>query len=246
MGDVARGGVEILYEDNHILCAVKPRGVLSQSDGSGAPDMLTLLKAYIGEKYEKKGEVYLGLVHRLDRPVGGVMVFAKTSKAAGRLSAQIRERSVQKIYYAVIRGAPQASSARLEHRIKKDRTVNSVRVYEAGGADMRDKEYAALDYRVLALNADGASALVGVELLTGRPHQIRAQFAHIGHPVVGDRKYGSRALRERAADSPALWAASLKFAHPVRQTPVIVAARPPDEYPWNEFEGKTYTEFERI
>ena len=266
--------VRVLYEDNHVICAIKPRGVLSQADGTSAPDMLTILKRYIKDKYKKQGDVYLGLVHRLDRPVGGVMAFARTSKAAGRLSEQIRERAVRKVYYTVLRGTPAEPSGRLEHMIYKDRSANLVRVSDIarpetgndsnvaalGGTDARldgnvdaiggtnarpdenvtalDPAYAALDYCVLASsnnNADatGETALVRVGLLTGRPHQIRAQFAHIGHPVIGDRKYG--AGDNYITAGPALWAASLEFTHPVNRSPLVISAPPPNEYPWNLF-----------
>ena len=258
MDRAAGYNIKILYEDNHVLCALKPRGMLSQADETGDADMLTALKKYIGAKYEKTGRVYLGLVHRLDRPVGGVMVFARTSKAAGRLSLQLRERDVKKTYYAVIRGIPDEAAGRLEHRIFKDRDLNLVRVtetdlacgasaapYSTAGAHGKPRlnagasEIARLDYRTLADARDdaGSYALVRVELLTGRPHQIRAQFAHIGHPVVGDRKYGAAG----SADWPALWAAELAFSHPVKHTPVTVSAPPPsDEYPWRLFDQKKY------
>ena len=250
--------VTILYEDNHLLCAVKPRGILSQADGTGAPDMLTILKRYIKIKYDKKGAVYLGLTHRLDRPVGGVMVFARTSKAAGRISAQFRGRTVKKTYFAVLDGAPDSVEGRLEHRVGKESQNNIVRVSEAGDADIGGKEYAVLDYRLLDKSRDGALALVRVEPLTGRPHQIRAQFAYIGHPVAGDRKYGGRAYAGDGAyeggrlnngeysginvkiDAPALWAAAIAFSHPVSQSQTLISASPPNEYPWNEFDKKLY------
>jgi len=300
----ARGtyDIKVLYEDNHVICAVKPSGILSQEDSSGAPDMLSILKRYIKEKYKKQGDVYLGLVHRLDRPVGGVMVFARTSKAAGRLSEQIRNRTVKKTYLAVLNGVPDAMSGHLEHRIKKDRNVNLVRVSEAGDIDKINKEYASLEYMVITSVTDTGNAslndgareafsLVRTILHTGRPHQIRAQFAYIGHPIVGDRKYGagfgmphqssvisdpdmqhrgrinsemlsprrggissemltprriskdSDSIMQRRSsadivrpDSPALWAASFEFLHPVRRTPVKISAPPPqNEYPWNLF-----------
>ena len=250
--------VTILYEDNHVICAVKPRGVLSQADGTDAPDILTLLKKYIKTKYAKPGDVYLGLVHRLDRPVGGVMVVARTSKAAGRLSEQIRERAIKKAYYAVLDGAPEKASGLLEHRINKDRRVNIVSVSEIGATGKSGKEYAALEYEIIALA--GQHALAHIDLLTGRPHQIRAQFAFIGHPVIGDRKYGgivfgrhfARMNTEQAPNAtgisnigpitqyPALWAASLGFLHPVSHKPLVISAPPPYEYPWDLFEHKLY------
>ena len=230
--------------------------------------MLTILKGYIKEKYQKQGEAYLGLVHRLDRPVGGVMAFARTSKAAGRLSEQIRERSVEKIYYAVLSGMPPDMSGRLEHRLIKESAGNIVRVHDISGvdtgantgvdtgantgvdtgantgantgvgmgaaADITDKNYAALEYCVLERKE--GMALVSVKLLTGRPHQIRAQFAHVGCPVAGDRKYGKdHAVGGDRQIQPALWAASFGFRHPVNRSPVVVSAPPPDEYPWKIF-----------
>ena len=241
--DTGACNVTILYEDNHIICAVKPRGILSQADDTGAPDMLTILKRYVKMKYRKKGAVYLGLVHRLDRPVGGVMLFARTSKAAGRLSAQLRERIVKKIYFTVLEGMPDQSSGRLEHCIGKERHTNIVHISEARGADVNDKGYAVLDYQTLEKSRDGKMALVRVEPLTGKPHQIRAQFSHIGHPIVGDRKYGGGFYADTG--SPALWAASLEFEHPVKQTPLRISAEPPDEYPWSEFNKNNYVIIER-
>jgi 23S rRNA pseudouridine1911/1915/1917 synthase len=243
-------GLRVIYEDNHIICAVKPPGVLSQSDGAGSPDMLSLLKAYIKEKYGKRGDVYLGLVHRLDRPVGGVMAFARTTKAAGRLSEQIRRRSVLKTYYAVLDGVPPEASGKLEHRLVKDRLANLVKVSDVSDTDAADKEYASLEYSIVAqtlldeTRMPGKAAAMGkfeltlvrIGLITGRSHQIRAQFAYTGHPIVGDRKYGADRLRP-LCQSPALWAASLEFSHPVTHAPIRVSAAPPDEFPWDAFAG---------
>ena len=176
-------GVEVLYEDNHIIVAIKPAGVLSQSDGSNSPDMLTILKAYIKEKYEKPGEVYLGLVHRLDRPVSGVMVFARTSKAASRLSEQIRTRRVEKLYRCVADGILEGSG-RLENYISKDQDSNTVTVSDIEKPGFK---LSYLDYKAIA-SKDGLT-LVEVKLGTGRSHQIRAQMAHSGHALIGDQKY---------------------------------------------------------
>lgn len=219
-------GVNVLYEDNHIIVALKPAGVLSQSDGSGAPDMLTVLKAYIKEKYEKPGEVYLGLVHRLDRPVSGVMVFARTSKAASRLSEQIRSRKVGKIYRCVVDGVMEGCG-RLENYICKDEKTNTVTV-----SDLELPGYKAccLDYRVLA-SKDGLT-LVEVRLGTGRSHQIRAQMAHTGHPLIGDLKYGSA---DKRCKDIALEAYKLSFEHPVKRENVTFEAPVPSGFPWSLF-----------
>ena len=219
-------GVKVLYEDNHLIVAIKPAGVLSQSDGSNAPDMLTILKAYIKDKYQKPGEVYLGLVHRLDRPVSGVMVFARTSKAASRLSEQIRTRRVEKIYRCVVNGVLEGEG-RLENFISKDEANNTVTV-----SDVEKPGFKAsyLDYRALA-SKDGMT-LAEVKLGTGRSHQIRAQMAHAGHPLIGDQKYGKKDNRTKDI---ALEAYELSFEHPVKREFIMFEAPVPDTFPWSLF-----------
>ena len=219
-------GVEILYEDNHIIVAVKPSGVLSQSDGSNAPDMLTILKAYIKEKYQKPGEVYLGLVHRLDRPVSGVMVFARTSKAASRLSEQIRQRKVDKIYRCVVSGMLEGEG-RLENFIWKDEAKNIVTVSDSAKPGFKA---CYLDYRAV-LSKDGMT-LAEVKLGTGRSHQIREEVAHAGPPLIRDQKYGKK--DERPTDS-ALEAYKLSFEHPVKREFITFEAPVPDIFPWSLF-----------
>ena len=223
---VIRDGVKILYEDNHIIVAIKPAGVLSQSDGSNSPDMLTILKEYIKEKYSKPGEVYLGLVHRLDRPVSGVMVFARTSKAASRLSEQIRNRKVGKIYRCITEGVLEGSG-RLENYISKDESKNIVTV-----SDKEKPGYKAsyLDYKAIA-SKDGLT-LVEVRLGTGRSHQIRAQMAHNGYPLIGDQKYGKKDSRVKDI---ALEAYKLSFEHPVKRENITFEAPVPLDYPWSLF-----------
>lgn len=219
-------GVKVLYEDNHIIVAIKPAGVLSQSDGSNAPDMLTILKAYIKEKYQKPGEVYLGLVHRLDRPVSGVMVFARTSKAASRLSEQIRLRKVEKIYRCVVNGVLEGEG-RLENYISKDESSNTVTVSDSEKPGFKASY---LDYRALA-SKEGLT-LVEVKLGTGRSHQIRAQMAHFGHPLIGDQKYG---LRDNRTKDIALEAYKLSFEHPVKREFIAFEVPIPSGFPWNLF-----------
>ena len=177
-------GVQILYEDNHLIVCVKPAGVLSQGDGSDAPDMLTILKKYIKQKYDKPGEVFLGLVHRLDRPVSGVMVFARTSKAASRLSEQIRSGMTDKYYRCIVEGLMEGEG-KLENYILKDAKTNTVTIYDKPAADAK---HAVLEY--IAVKQHGGRTLVQIKLGTGRAHQIRAQLSHSGHPIAGDRKYG--------------------------------------------------------
>ena len=219
-------GVNILYEDNHLIVCIKPAGVLSQSDGSGSPDMLTILKRYIKEKYEKPGEVYLGLVHRLDRPVSGVMVFARTSKAASRLSEQIRTRKVEKLYRCVVSGVLEGSG-RLENYISKDEDRNIVTVIDSEKPGFKASY---LDYRAIA-SKDGMT-LAEVKLGTGRSHQIRAQMAHNGHPLVGDQKYGQK--DDRCKDI-ALESFKLSFEHPVKREFIAFEAPMPQGFPWKLF-----------
>ncbi len=217
--------IPVLFEDNHLLIVEKPVNVLSQEDQTGDPDMLTLLKQDLKRRYNKPGNVYLGLVHRLDRPVGGVMVFAKTSKAASRLSDAIRTRSFQKTYMAVLRGLPDKREDRLVHMLRKDTAVNQVAVVQRN--DPKGKE-AVLDYKVLATSNE--LSLVEIRLHTGRPHQIRVQFAAIGCPLYGDQRYGSKA--NEPGQQIALWATSLTFPHPTHKEPVTFTSSPPDDIPW--------------
>ena len=219
-------GVKVIYEDNHIIVAIKPNGVLSQSDGSSSPDMLTILKAYIKEKYQKPGEVYLGLVHRLDRPVSGVMVFARTSKAASRLSEQIRQGRVEKIYRCVVSGILEGAG-RLENYISKDENRNIVTVSDSERPGYKP---CYLDYKAVAVK-DGMT-LAEVKLGTGRSHQIRAQMAHAGFPLIGDQKYGQK---DNRCKDIALEAFRLTFEHPVKHEKISFEALVPSYFPWNLF-----------
>lgn len=199
----------ILYEDNHLLVAVKPPGVLSQAGDLDLPDMLNLLKADLKARYAKPGNVFLGLVHRLDVNVGGVMVFAKTSKAAARLSEQIRERSFEKRYLAVVNGMFESgSSGHWNDRLRKD--DDSLISRKTESSDGKD---ASLSYRVVAVSASHSQSLLDIVLETGRFHQIRMQFSARGVPLVGDAKYGSGLYG--SGRQIGLWAYRLGFHHPV-------------------------------
>ncbi len=197
--------VPILYEDNHVLVACKPPNMLSQADRTGDGDILSALKEYIREKYRKPGEVYLGLVHRLDRPVGGLMVFARTSKAAGRLSQQLQVHDVGREYLCVCEGEP-GDRFTLTDWLLKDKQKNHVAVVAGGtpGAQKAVLHGECLDRR------DGL-ALCAIRLETGRNHQIRVQMAHAGHPLWGDNRYG----RGKPGQQIALWGYRLTFEHPV-------------------------------
>ena len=226
--------LKILYEDNHILVTVKPYGVPVQADASGDPDMLTLLKDYLVEKYNNPGEAYLGLVHRLDRPTGGVMVFAKTSKAAARLSEAIRNGEVEKRYLTVVEGAPRFKSDKLRCWLKKFPDQNMVKMVPelTEGA-----KYAELDYKQLAHDKTRNISLLSVNLITGRGHQIRVQMAANGTPILGDARYGHG---ERLKLPLCLWAAELRFVHPVGGNTMDFRVYPPDTVPWNLFDIEQY------
>ena len=220
---------QILYEDNHLLVVVKPVNLPVQADDSGDPDLLSLLKADLKVRYLKPGNVYLGLVHRLDRPVGGVMVFAKTSKAAARLSEQIRNRDFNKVYLAIIQGVPAHSMAKLRHYLRKDHFTNVVTVLTEQQPEAKE---AILEYEVVSQKEP--LCLVKVKLETGRSHQIRAQLAFIGHPIYGDQKYG-RGLTV-PGQQLALWSVTVCFEHPTRNEKMQFTANPPLIHPWNMFQ----------
>ena len=212
--------LEVLYEDNHMIVCVKPVGVLSQADATGDPDMLTLVADYLREKYQKPGNVFVGLVHRLDRMVGGVMVFAKTSKGASRLSEQVRNHTFQKTYHAIVCGEPSAQSGTFHDYLLKNEKTNMVSVVPKGTAGAKE---AILDYQVLSKHVmDGRTvSLVEVNLHTGRPHQIRVQFASRKMPLVGDHRYG-----KGDAPSVALWSYGITLLHPTKKEPMTFCKEP--------------------
>lgn len=195
----------IIFEDNHLLVAFKPAGYLSQSDGTESPDMLTYLKGYIKEKYNKPGNVYLGLLHRLDRNVSGLMVFARTSKCASRMSEQIRKVNLEKHYRARVQGKLEGDGVLVNYLVKDEKT-NKTAVYdrEVPGSKRCELHYSAGVF-------DGEYTTVKIRLITGRSHQIRAQFSHAGHPLYGDVKYGGK----RSSDGLGLVSVYLAFDHPV-------------------------------
>lgn len=207
----------VIFEDNHLLIVEKPYGVPSQADESGDADMQTLCKAYIGEKYQKPGNVYLGLVHRLDRPTSGVMAFARTSKAAARLSAQIRAGTFEKTYLAVLTASPPDKEGELWHYLLKDEEARIARVADKHKTGAKK---AGLKYEVLAKS--GGLHLVRIWLLTGRFHQIRVQFAHEDAPVFGDQKYGTRSIKAQLA----LYAAEISLDHPVTKHRLRFSSKP--------------------
>lgn len=218
---------KILYEDNHLLIVCKPVGYLSQADGSAAPDLLTWLKADLKQRYNKPGEVYLGLVHRLDRPVGGVLVFAKTSKAASRLSEQVRTHRLSKEYLLVCRDNNLADSGKMEDYLLKDSKTNLSRVVSPKTPGAKD---ARLSYTVL--ERQNGLALVYVSLETGRSHQIRVQFSSRGCPLWADARYGTPV----SGGSIALYAWRLSLEHPTKKEPLTQTAPAPVGAPWSDFD----------
>ena len=215
---------DILYEDNHVLVAVKPPNLLSQADSTGDPDMLSLLKEYIREKYRKPGNVYLGLVHRLDRPVGGLMVFARTSKAAARLDAQMREHRMGREYLCVVAGEAEEKFT-LRDFLVHDPIANKETVCEA---DEKGGKEAILHGRCVAQR--GGTSLCVIRLETGRKHQIRAQMSSAGLPLWGDARYGSG----MAGQQIALWGFKLSFAHPVTHEKLTFYTMPEGNI-WNVY-----------
>ena len=225
--------LNVIYEDNQIVVVIKPQNVSTQADVSGDDDMLSMVKAYIKEKYNKEGEAFIGLVHRLDRPTGGIMVFARNSKSAKRLSEQFATHDVEKVYYAVTNGVVKVKSQKLVNYLKKDEKENIVKI-----APMSEKgvKKAELVYNVLEDN--GKESLLEVKILTGRSHQIRVQLANIGHSLVGDVKYGKDKGR---TSNLGLWAGKLTFTHPTTKEKMVFIACPNEnEKPWNKFKIEKY------
>ena len=237
MIDRVRAGrfeIGVLYEDNHLLAVVKPPNLPVQADSSGDDDLLSIMKRYIGNKYQKPGNVYLGLVHRLDRPVGGVMALARTSKAAARLSAAFAAHQQDKRYLAVVQGAMPGEMT-LEDALLKDGRTGMVRVV---APDTPGAKSARLRTRPLA--AREGLTLVEVTLYTGRAHQIRVQHAHAGAPLWGDARYGGG----RPGQQIALWAASLALEHPTRRETMRFTAPPPEAGVWLKFGDEIRNWFE--
>lgn len=214
--------MKIIFEDNHLLIVAKPINMPVCEDDSRDLDLLSELKLYLKERYHKPGNVYLGLVHRLDRPVGGIMVFAKTSKAASRLSDQIRNRLFEKEYMAIIEGKL-SDKGNLIDRLLKDKVTNITTVNETG------KE-ASLSYELISFQSN--YSLVKINLKTGRSHQIRVQFASRGFPLYGDQKYNKEVKTKQQI---ALYATQISFLHPITEERVIFKIDIPDTYPWNLF-----------
>ena len=214
--------INIIYEDNHLLVVEKPINIPVQEDSSKDLDFLTLLKDFIKKRDNKPGNVYLGLIHRLDRPVGGIMVFAKTSKCASRLSEQVRNRTFKKTYYAVVEGKVEEKDT-LVDKLLKDTKNNIVKV------DKNGKE-AILDYELIEYKDD--LSLVKKNLKTGKSHQIRVQFSSKGHALYGDQKYNTNS---KVGEQIALFSNSITFNHPITKQKLTFKIDLPNRKPWNNF-----------
>lgn len=222
--------LKIIYEDNHIIVVEKLPNIPSQGDKTGDTDMLTLIKEYIKEKYNKPGNVYLGLVHRLDRPVGGVMVFAKTSKAASRLSEEVRVKQFKKEYLVVVDGKIEEKKGTLEDYLLKNGQKNMSKVVKEG---TKNSKYAKLEYETLKYNEEIDLSVLKIKLHTGRHHQIRVQLSSRGHSIYGDQKYGTRGRGKQIA----LWAYKLTIIHPITKKEMTFISVPEKNKTWKILEN---------
>lgn len=218
--------LNVIYEDNHIIVVEKPVNIASQADKTGDIDMLTMVKEYIKEKYNKPGNVYVGLVHRLDRPVGGIMVFAKTSKAASRLSESIRTKEFQKTYLAVVHNENLKAEDVFEDYLYKNEALNKSMVVSK---EKHGSKFSRLNYKTL--KTDNNLSLVEIKLETGRHHQIRVQFSSRGNSLYGDQKYGKGPANTQIA----LWAYKIEFKHPTQDKVLIFECKPKAIGIWEKF-----------
>jgi len=221
---------DILFEDNHLIIVNKKPSEIVQADKTGDQPLSEYIKQYLKIKYEKQGNVFLGVIHRIDRPVSGIVIFAKTGKALERMNKILHDRKINKIYWAVVKNKPDEINGHLVHYLQKDRQKNKVRIFnnERQGALKAELNY-------WYVKSSNHYHLLKVELLTGRPHQIRAQLAFIGCPIKGDLKYGFPRSNEDA--SIHLHARKVVFVHPVNNKEIEIVARPPDESLWNFFQS---------
>lgn len=226
-------GLQVLFEDNHLIAVNKPAGILVHGDITGDVSLDQYVKEYIKIRYNKPGAVFLGVVHRIDRPVSGVVVFARTTKALSRMNQLFKDREVKKTYWAITRQRPEELSGDLVHYISKDNSRNVSKAFDdlSSRAKATDAKKSKLHYDIVGqLNN---RTLIQVIPETGRPHQIRVQLSKMGWPILGDLKYGFR--KANFDGSIALHSRSLEFIHPVKKEPVIMVAEPPEVQWWNEF-----------
>ena len=214
--------LNVLYIDNHLIAVAKPPGLSTQSESPDHPSLLETTRQWIKQKFNKPGKVYLGLVHRLDRPVAGAIVFARTSKAASRLSKQLREHKIKKTYAAIVEGEPKNPSDSLTHYLRKEKSLKAT-VFPRPTDDAKIAE---LSYSVRESLTN--KSIIEIELITGRFHQIRAQLAFIGHPIIGDKKYGARS--ELPGNQIALYSERLAFRQPITDKEIVIECPPPEHW----------------
>lgn len=220
--------LEVLYEDNHLIAINKKPSQIVQADKTGDISLEILVKKYIAEKYNKPGDAFLGVIHRIDRPVSGVVVFARTSKALTRLNEMVKNREIQKIYWAIVKNKPAHTEGRLENYLVRNEAKNKTSIT---GKSNPHAQQALLDYKMIAQSDN--YYLLEIQLITGRHHQIRAQLAGMGCPIKGDLKYGSE--RSNPDASICLHARSVTFLHPVKNEEIIIEAAPPLNSLWQYF-----------
>jgi len=224
--------LNVLYEDNHLIAINKQSSDIVQGDSTGDTPLSEKVKAYIKETYQKPGNVFVGVAHRLDRPVSGVILFARTSKALARLNAMFKDKKqVRKIYWAIVKNKPAQDSGRLVNFLRKDEAKNKSFVYPKMVEGAKE---AILDYRLIS-QSDGYF-LLEIELITGRHHQIRSQLANMGCPIKGDLKYGF--ARSNDNGGICLHAQRIEFEHPVKKDQMVIEAPVPDDKLWKYFENK--------
>jgi len=220
--------LQVLYEDNHIISVNKRPSDIVQGDKTGDAPLSDFVKQYVKDKYEKPGEVFIGTVHRIDRPVSGIVLFARTSKALARLNQMFQTKEIQKTYWAVVKNKPAKESGKLVHYLKKNEAKNMSKAFNTEQPGALRSE---LDYKLICSSDN--YYLLEITPLTGRHHQIRVQLASMGCPIKGDLKYGFNRSNKDA--SIHLHARKIEFIHPVKKEPVVIVAPPPDEVLWNEF-----------
>lgn len=223
--------IQVLYEDNHLLAVNKPAGWLVQGDETGDPTLSEWAKEYIKVRYGKPGDVFLGVIHRLDRPVSGVLLFARTSKALTRMNELFKERKIEKVYWAITDQRPEPLEGQLTHYILKDKTRNIARAYDQLSRRSEGAKESTLDYKLIG--QIGTHSLLEVKPHTGRPHQIRVQLSKMGWPIRGDVKYGFKTPNNDGSIHLHCW--SLSFIHPVKKEAVRIEADPPRDQIWDLF-----------
>ena len=225
--------LQVIYEDNHLIAVNKPSGWLVQGDKTGDGTLLDVVKQYIKIQYNKPGDVFLGLIHRLDRPVSGTVIMARTSKALTRMNRLFQERKIEKTYFAITKERPEPIKGEIQHYLLKDRSKNVTKAYLQKGNRTKDAKLSITQYEMLG--AVEGHALIQVKPQTGRPHQIRVQLSQIGCPIVGDLKYGFP--KPNLNGSIHLHSRSLSFEHPVKKEPITITSQPPRDEIWSIFEG---------